>query len=74
MVQYNDIECNKLGSFCTITVTFRQYKHNSSGVPHQMELSRGHSKYVPVEALNEYFSLHGTQSGPLSCMLSGKPV
>ena len=74
MVQYNAIECNKLGSFCTITVTFRQYKHHASGVPHQIELSRGHSKYDPVEALNEYFSLRGTQSGPLFCMLSGKPV
>ena len=74
VVQYNDIECNKLGSFCTITVTFRQYKHNASGVLHQIELSRGHSKYDPVEALNEYFSLRGTQSGPLFCMLSGKPV
>ena len=72
-MQYNDIECNNLRSFCTITATFQQYKYNTFGVPHQIELSRGHSKYEPVKALNEYFSLHGAQSG-LFCMFSGKPV
>ena len=74
ILQFNDIELYNGPNGSTIKVTFRKFKHNTSGLPHVIEFSKGYSKHNPVTAMNNYLSLRGTQSGSLFCMPSGRAV
>lgn len=74
VIQFGDVSFSGSSPHQSATVTFRKYKHNTTGIPHMISFSRGQSVHDPVQALLDYIQLRGSQSGPLFCMLSGETV
>lgn len=57
-----------------VRVTFRHFKHNTKGQPHNISFRRTQSKYCPVMLLAGYLRKRGAKEGALFCDPSGAPV
>ena len=57
-----------------VKVTFRHFKHNTSGAPHFISFQRTNDAYCPVTKLIDYVHLRGNKAGPLFCTVMGKAI
>ena len=74
VLQFQDISFGGTSTNQTVTVTFKTYKHNTTGTAHMISFSRGHTVHDPVQSLLKFTKLRGNKPGPLFCMLSGDAV
>jgi hypothetical protein len=49
----------------TVTITFNKYKHSSSAVPFQLNISSKNEHYSLIRCLAQYIKLRGMDHGPL---------
>ena len=54
VIQFGDVSFSGSSPHQSATVTFRKYKHNTTGIPHMISFSRGQSVHDPVQALLDY--------------------
>ena len=73
-LQLHDIEFQGRGFGQSVTVTFRNFKHNLTGRPHSISFQAGPTSVSAVTALTDFLKVRGQQPGPLFCTVLNKPL
>lgn len=58
----------------SVSVTFRFFKHNTSGANYTINFSHGSTSVTAVHALTDYIKSRDFQDGPLFCWENRSPV
>ena len=70
VIQVSDVTV----SHSSLTLVMCHFKHNTSGRPVTLSISRTHDKYCPVLALSRFLQVRGTAHGPLYAFANASPV
>ena len=70
VIQVSDVTI----SHSSLTLVMCHFKHNTSGRPVTLSMSRTHDKYCPVLALSRFLQVRGTAHGPLYAFVNASPV
>lgn len=73
-VQLQDIVFQGIKPHQSVTVTFRNFKHNLTGRPHTISFQAGPTAISAVTALTDFLNVRGRQPGPLFCSVLQKPL
>ena len=70
VIQVSDVTI----STSSLTLVMCHFKHNTSGRPVTLSISRTHDKYCPVLALSRFLQVRATAQGPLYACANAYPV
>ena len=70
VIQVSDVTISN----SSLTLVMCHFKHNTSGRPVTLSISRTHDKYCPVLALSRFLTVRGTVQGPLYAFANATPV
>ena len=70
VIQVSDVTISN----SSLTLVMCHFKHNTSGRPVTLSISRTHEKYCPVLALSRFLTVRGTVQGPLYAFANATPV
>ena len=70
VIQVSDITISN----SSLTLVMCHFKHNTSGRPVTLSISRTHDKYCPVLALSHFLGVRGTVQGPLYALTNATPT
>lgn len=74
VIHFKDIEFHTTVYGDSVTVIFRRFKHNLSGIPHKITFNAGESKLSAVTALSDFLKVRSKQPGPLFCSVAGSAI
>ena len=70
VIQVSDVTISN----SSLILVMCHFKHNTSGRPVTLSISRTHDKYCPVLALSRFLTVRGTVQGPLYAFANATPV